>query len=74
MTLNKLLTSTASPVTLRVPDFKRVYITLVGCGGTGSHVASGLVAISGRVADGTAFSQGWLCRIGRRPFVSPGWN
>ena len=46
MTLNKLLTSTASPVTLRVPDFKRVYITLVGCGGTGSHGASGLVAIS----------------------------
>ncbi len=45
MTQSNLLTSTASPVTLRIPDFKRVYITLVGCGGTGSHIASGLVAI-----------------------------
>lgn len=43
--MNNLLTSTASPITLRIPDFKRVYITLVGCGGTGSHIASGLVAI-----------------------------
>lgn len=43
---NRLLTSTAHPVTLRVPDFKRVYLTLVGCGGTGSHIASGLVAIA----------------------------
>src|SRR5512136_2853473 len=43
---NNLLTSTVSPVTLRVPDFKRVYLTLVGCGGTGSHIASGLVSIA----------------------------
>lgn len=45
MTQSNLLTSTATPVALRIPDFKRVYITLVGCGGTGSHIASGLVAI-----------------------------
>lgn len=45
MTQSSLLTSTATPVTLRIPDFKRVYITLVGCGGTGSHIASGLVSI-----------------------------
>ena len=44
--MNNLLISTASPVTLRVPDFKRVFITLVGCGGTGSHIASGLVSIT----------------------------
>lgn len=44
--MNNLLISTGSPVTLRVPDFKRVWITLVGCGGTGSHIASGLVAIA----------------------------
>jgi PRTRC genetic system ThiF family protein len=46
MTQSTLLTSTASPVTLRVPDFQRVYLTLVGCGGTGSHIASGLVSIA----------------------------
>ncbi len=46
MTQTTLLTSTASPVTLRVPDWKRVWITLVGCGGTGSHIASGLVSIA----------------------------
>ena len=44
--MNNLLTSTAQPVTLRIPDFERVYLTLVGCGGTGSHIASGLVAIA----------------------------
>lgn len=43
--MKNLLTDTASPVTLRIPDFKYVYMTLVGCGGTGSHIASGLVAI-----------------------------
>jgi len=30
---------------LHVPEFDQVAITLVGCGGTGSHIASGLVAI-----------------------------
>ena len=43
--MNNLLIDTIQPVQLRIPDFKRVYITLVGCGGTGSHIASGLVAI-----------------------------
>ncbi len=46
MMQSNLLTSTAQPVTLRVPDFNRIYLTLVGCGGTGSHIASGLVAIA----------------------------
>ena len=36
---------TTKPVTLRLPPFKRVYITLVGCGGTGSHLASGLCTL-----------------------------
>jgi PRTRC genetic system ThiF family protein len=49
--MNNLLTQTASPVQLRVPDFKRVYITLVGCGGTGSHIASGLVSIAQALRD-----------------------
>ena len=43
--MKNLLIDTTQPITLRIPDFKRVYITLVGCGGTGSHIASGLVAI-----------------------------
>jgi PRTRC genetic system ThiF family protein len=46
MTQSNLLTSTSQPVQLRIPDFNRVYITLVGCGGTGSHIASGLAAIA----------------------------
>ncbi len=46
-----ILTDTASPVMLRVPDFKRVYVTLVGCGGTGSHIASGLVSIAQALRD-----------------------
>jgi PRTRC genetic system ThiF family protein len=51
MTQSNILTSTAQPVTLRVPDFQRVYLTLVGCGGTGSHIASGLVAIAQALRD-----------------------
>jgi PRTRC genetic system ThiF family protein len=51
MTQSNLLTQTASPVQLRVPDFKKVYITLVGCGGTGSHIASGLVSIAQALRD-----------------------
>ena len=39
------LPSTKS-VTLRLPAFNRVFITLVGCGGTGSHLASGLAALA----------------------------
>ncbi len=46
-----LLTSTASPVTLRVPDFNRVFLTLAGCGGTGSHISSGLVSIAQALRD-----------------------
>ncbi len=49
--MNNLLTQIASPVTLRVPDFKRVHVTLVGCGGTGSHIASGLVSIAQALRD-----------------------
>ncbi len=43
---NTMLLNSAQPVTLRIPDFKRVHLTLVGCGGTGSHIASGLVSIA----------------------------
>jgi PRTRC genetic system ThiF family protein len=32
-------------VTLHLPPYHRVNITLVGCGGTGSHLASGLAAL-----------------------------
>lgn len=49
--MKNLLIATAQPVLLRVADFKRVYITLVGCGGTGSHVASGLVSIAQALAE-----------------------
>jgi PRTRC genetic system ThiF family protein len=55
MTQSNLLTQTASPVTLRVPDFKRVTITLVGCGGTGSHIASGLVSIAQALRERSIF-------------------
>jgi len=34
---------------VRIPQ--RVYITLVGCGGTGSHIASGLASIAGALAE-----------------------
>ena len=34
------------PVRLHLPEYRRVCVTLVGAGGTGSHVASGLAAIS----------------------------
>lgn len=43
--------SAAKPVRLHVPDFHRVALTLVGCGGTGSHIASGLVAIGQALAE-----------------------
>lgn len=35
-----------APLKFVLPAFKRVRITLVGCGGTGSHIASGLAALS----------------------------
>lgn len=34
------------PLTLRLPPYDRVCLTLVGCGGTGSHIASGLASIA----------------------------
>jgi molybdopterin/thiamine biosynthesis adenylyltransferase len=40
-----LLSSAPTPIRLHIPDFRRVAVTLVGCGGTGSHIASGLVAL-----------------------------
>lgn len=40
-----LLADTAPALTLQLPRFKHVWITLVGCGGTGSHLASGLAAL-----------------------------
>lgn len=36
----------SKPVTLKLPPFQRVCITLAGCGGTGSHLASGLAALA----------------------------
>lgn len=42
---SKQFLSIPTPLTLRIPDFRRVNLTLVGCGGTGSHLASGLVAL-----------------------------
>ena len=36
---------------LRLPEFRRVAVTLVGCGGTGSHIASGLVSIAQALAE-----------------------
>lgn len=43
----KTLALNAPPLLrLQLPAFERVALTLVGCGGTGSHIASGLVAIA----------------------------
>lgn len=41
-----MLLSTPSSLRLQLPPYESVYLTLVGCGGTGSHIASGLVAIA----------------------------
>jgi len=38
--------TTDTPITLRLPDFARVHLVLVGAGGTGSHIATGLAALS----------------------------
>ncbi len=45
------LSNTPQPIRLHVPDYRRVSVTLVGCGGTGSHIASGLVALQAALAD-----------------------
>jgi len=38
--------SIPKPLTLRLTEFHCVSLTLVGCGGTGSHIASGLISIA----------------------------
>lgn len=43
--------STATPMTLRLPAYERVYLLLAGCGGTGSHIATGLAAIALALAE-----------------------
>lgn len=40
------LSSAPSPLTLHLREFQRVSLTLVGCGGTGSHIASGLASLA----------------------------
>ena len=45
--MKNLLTDTPAALQLQVQAFKRVFITLVGCGGTGSHISSGLCSIAG---------------------------
>jgi PRTRC genetic system ThiF family protein len=44
-----LLADTAPALTLRLPPYKHVRLTLVGCGGTGSHLASGLATLVGEL-------------------------
>ena len=51
MKTHNLLTSTPAPIRLHIPDFRRVALTLVGLGGTGSHIASGLIAIAQALGD-----------------------
>lgn len=41
----------ATPLTLRLPAYERVYLLLAGCGGTGSHIATGLAAIALALAE-----------------------
>jgi len=36
---------------LQVPRYRRVHLTMVGCGGTGSHIASGLISLAGALAE-----------------------
>jgi len=38
-------------LSLRLPKFRHVALTLVGCGGTGSHIASGLITLSQALAE-----------------------
>lgn len=39
------------PLTLRLPSYEFVRLSLVGCGGTGSHIASGLASIALALAE-----------------------
>lgn len=36
---------------LQVRPYRRVHLTMVGCGGTGSHIASGLISLAGALAE-----------------------
>lgn len=45
-TTQNLLTATPPPVRLQLKPFKQVALTLVGCGGTGSHLMSGLATLA----------------------------
>jgi PRTRC genetic system ThiF family protein len=42
-----LLSNTPPALKLQLKPFNRVLISLVGCGGTGSHIASGLISLAG---------------------------
>lgn len=44
-----LLADTAPALTLQLPRYKHVWLTLVGCGGTGSHLVTGLAALMGEL-------------------------
>jgi PRTRC genetic system ThiF family protein len=50
--MKTLSLSNAPLIKLHIPDFKHVSIVLVGAGGTGSHLASGLVALQQTLSDG----------------------
>ncbi len=51
--------SLARPVQLHLRDFQRVSVVQVGCGGTGSHLASGLIAIQ-QALDAKGIAMGLL--------------
>lgn len=48
---SNILTDTAPALTLQLKPFQRVFLTLVGCGGTGSHIASGLISLAGALVE-----------------------
>ena len=49
--MNNPLSSSTPLLQLQVPTYRRVHMTLVGCGGTGSHIASGLISLSGSLVE-----------------------
>jgi PRTRC genetic system ThiF family protein len=55
--------TTTPPITLRLHAVPRVNLTLVGCGGTGSHLASGLGTLARTLID-----RGTLCDL---TFIDP---
>lgn len=52
-----LLLDAPTPVRLQLPSYERVNLILVGCGGTGSHLASGLGALVCELRDRNAAVQ-----------------